>query len=255
MARVLVVDDEPDLRELLRVNLAMEGHEVAVAPDGERGLQLIREQRPELVILDVMMPGMDGWSVLQALKADPDPGLAHIPVLMLTARAEDIDRIRGGIEGAVRYLTKPFPVRQLRQAVRDALDGAPEPEQRRAAQHDALVRLARLESGQGEVDPERARPRLTRLEPAGRPPSAAVKAPRWPAWLDNPALTERDREIVAAVLSTAGLNEARVHLDVSRSYLYASLRRIAGKLGMASGPALARALQVARASHDRAREP
>lgn len=143
MARVLVVDDEPDLRDLLRMSLSLAGHDVSVASDGHKGLGSAREQRPDVVVLDVMMPGLDGWTVLSSLKSDPDPGVSSIPVLMLTARAEDLDMVRGGIEGAIRYLTKPFAISDLRQAVADAVAGGPEPEQRRAAENAALAHLAR----------------------------------------------------------------------------------------------------------------
>ena len=138
MARVLVVDDEPDLRDLLRMSLGLAGHDVSVASDGHKGLASAREQRPDVVVLDVMMPGLDGWTVLSSLKSDPDPSISSIPVLMLTARAEDLDMVRGGIEGAIRYLTKPFAISDLRQAVADAVAGGPEPEQRRAGRTKPL---------------------------------------------------------------------------------------------------------------------
>jgi len=156
VARVLVVDDEPDLRDLLRMSLGLAGHEVSVASDGHKGLDSARQQRPDVVVLDVMMPGLDGWTVLSSLKSDPDPGISSIPVLMLTARAEDLDLVRGGIEGAIRYLTKPFAISDLRQAVADAVAGGPEPEQRRAAQNAALAHLARLEL-RGATQDEQAR--------------------------------------------------------------------------------------------------
>ena len=159
MACVLVVDDEPDLRELLRVSLGLAGHEVSVAADGTRGLELARLQRPDLVVLDVMMPGLDGWTVLSSLKSDPDPGVANIPVIMLTARAEDLDVVRGGIEGAVRYLIKPFALADLRQAVAEAVEGLPEPEKRRAVLQDVLVHLARLERGAAGPGSVAAHPR------------------------------------------------------------------------------------------------
>jgi CheY-like chemotaxis protein len=103
VARVLVVDDEPDLRELVRVNLARDGHEVEVASDGARGLAAAEGHRPHLMVLDVMMPGMDGWSVLGALKSDE--ALADIPVVMVTM----VDEKRIGYSlGASDYLTKPI---------------------------------------------------------------------------------------------------------------------------------------------------
>jgi CheY-like chemotaxis protein len=253
MARVLVVDDEPDLRDMLRVSLSLAGHEVSVAPDGHRALVLAREQLPDVLVLDVMMPGMDGWGVLASLKSDPDSAVAGIPVLMLTARSGDLDAIRGGIEGAVRYLTKPFAIADLHEAVAGAVAGGPEPEQRRAAQQAALAHLARLERGTGPVDKASARPRLSRLEPVSgkRSPTQGL-APRqsWPSWLSLDLLTARDREILEAVLSCASLNEARLDLQVSRSYLYARLRSMASKLEFGSGPALVRALRSSSVAGD-----
>jgi CheY-like chemotaxis protein len=247
MARVLVVDDEPDLRELLRVSLSLVGHEVTVASDGQKGLDLVREQAPDVVVLDVMMPALDGWSVLSAMKADPSPRVALVPVVMLTARSDDLDAIRGAIEGAVRYLTKPFSIADLRDAVEQSLATGPEPQQRRAAQQAALSRLARLEKGgPGAVGPA-PRPRLSRLEPVSGPRPAAGKRGQvgLPAWLRGDRLSGRDREVLEAVVASPTLTEARLRLEVSRSYLYASLRRMAAKLGFESGPALVKALRAA----------
>src|SRR5437016_11309498 len=106
MGRVLVVDDEPDILELVRLNLELEGHDVLLAPDGPTGLDIVRRELPDLVILDVMMPAMDGWEVLQQIKSDPDAGVSEVPVIMLTAKADDRDRVRGGIEGASRHSAK-----------------------------------------------------------------------------------------------------------------------------------------------------
>jgi len=255
MARVLAVDDEPDLRELLRVSLTMAGHEVLTAPDGLAGLDLASKERPDVVVLDVMMPYLDGWAVLAALKADPDQGVACIPVLMLTARSEDVDSIRGRIEGAVGYLTKPFSVRELREAVTSALSGGPETDQRRASQRAALVDLARIESGTAPLAlpgsrpvPAPARPRMSRLEPVSGPrsfPEVSHGPTGLPAWLDAEDLTAKDRELLGALLACESLAEARRQLQVSRSYLYARVRRVAVKLDFASGPALLKALRSA----------
>src|SRR3954470_1581283 len=167
MATVLVVDDESDIRELVRINLELDGHAVLTAPDGAKALELARQKTPDLILLDVMMPGLDGWEVLSRLKADSEVALSNIPVLMLTARSDDMDRIRGGIEGAIRYITKPFSVYDLRDAVTAALEGEPEPVKRRHAQHPPLERLARLEKGDGEeAGRGPPRPRLTRFEAA-----------------------------------------------------------------------------------------
>lgn len=250
MARLLVVDDEPDLRELLRVSLSLVGHDVSVAADGHRGLELAVETKPDAVVLDVMMPGLDGWSVLAALKSDKDPTVSGIPVLMLTARADDLDIVKGGIEGAVRYLTKPFAIKDLRQAVDDALAGAPEPEQRQVAQRNALAQLARLEKGLGLPDVPQARPRMSRMEPVsgGQPPPAPPVGQDWPAWLSPDKLTGRDHEVLLVTVASATMAQARQQLNVSRSYLYARLRHIASKLDFQSGPALVQALRAAKAA-------
>src|SRR5688572_6245026 len=99
MASVLVVDDEEDIRELVRINLELDGHAVTTVPDGQAALDHVQSQAPDVIVLDVMMPGMDGWAVLAKMKS-AGPEVATIPVLMLTARTDDMDRLRGGIEGA-----------------------------------------------------------------------------------------------------------------------------------------------------------
>jgi adenylate cyclase len=106
---VLVIDDEQTVRDLMRRFLAREGFDVVTTGDGEEGLALARQLHPALITLDVMMPGMDGWSVLQALKADP--ALASIPVVMLTILDE---QNRGYALGAADYLTKPVERDRLR---------------------------------------------------------------------------------------------------------------------------------------------
>jgi DNA-binding response OmpR family regulator len=126
---VLVVDDEPDVLLLCRVNLEFEGYEVIEAADGEQAMQQARTHRPDVVLLDVMMPKMDGWQVLAAIKADRD--LAEIPVVMLTAKVQDQDQIRGWSQGAADYITKPFSPLALSQVLQDVLETAPEEEDRR----------------------------------------------------------------------------------------------------------------------------
>ena len=120
MARVLVIDDEAPIRLLCRVNLEAEGMEVLEADDGERGLEIARSERPDVILLDVMMPGLDGWEVLQRLL--DDPATREIPIVFLTARAELRDRARGLELGGVDYVTKPFNPTELAPLVESLLD-------------------------------------------------------------------------------------------------------------------------------------
>src|SRR5687767_618094 len=111
MSRILAVDDDPDVLALLDVTLKRGGHEVALAADGDEALEVLRSQPLDLVLLDVMMPGRDGWSVLDEIKSDA--ALAAVPVIMVTARGEPMDRLRGGVGGALYYVTKPFTPQAL----------------------------------------------------------------------------------------------------------------------------------------------
>ncbi len=106
--RILVVDDEADIRELLRELLGRAGYDVAVAEDGRAGLRALFGARPDLVVLDVNMPGLDGWQTLERIRDASD-----LPVLMLTARASEDDKVRGLRAGANDYVTKPFSTREL----------------------------------------------------------------------------------------------------------------------------------------------
>jgi two-component system alkaline phosphatase synthesis response regulator PhoP len=117
--RVLVIDDEAPIRLLCRVNLEAEGMEVLEAPDGPSGLDRAREEEPDIVLLDVMMPGLDGWSVAEHLLEDDRTN--EIPIIFLTARAEFRDRARGLDIGGVDYVTKPFNPLELAPLVRDLL--------------------------------------------------------------------------------------------------------------------------------------
>jgi CheY-like chemotaxis protein len=127
--RVLVVDDEPDVLLLCRVNLEFEGYEVVEAPDGEEAMERLREQSFDVMLLDVMMPRMDGWQVLEAVKADDE--LKDLPVVMLTAKVQDQDQIRGWSHGAADYITKPFSPLALSQVLQDVLATDPDEEERR----------------------------------------------------------------------------------------------------------------------------
>ena len=120
MTRVLIIDDEAPIRLLCRVNLEAEGMEVVEAGDGPTGLELARTVQPDVVLLDVMMPGLDGWAVAEELLDDIDT--EEIPIIFLTARAEFRDRARGLDIGGVDYITKPFNPVDLAQLVRRLLE-------------------------------------------------------------------------------------------------------------------------------------
>ncbi len=120
MTRVLVIDDEAPIRLLCRVNLEAEQMEVLEAADGPSGLDVARAERPDVVLLDVMMPGLDGWRVAEALLEDDRTNA--IPIIFLTARAEFRDRARGLDIGGVDYVTKPFNPLELAPLVRELLD-------------------------------------------------------------------------------------------------------------------------------------
>jgi DNA-binding response OmpR family regulator len=139
-ARVLVVEDNADLAFGLRNNLEIEGYEVEVAPDGPRGLDRARESSPDLVILDLMLPGLDGYRVLRTLRSE---GFQQ-PVLILTARGEEADKVMGFRLGADDYVTKPFGVLELLARVQALL--------RRASRQETNGHAARDRFGDVEVD-------------------------------------------------------------------------------------------------------
>ncbi len=117
--RILIVDDEPNIVISLEFLMMREGHEVHVARDGEAGLVAVRNHRPDLVVLDVMMPKLDGFAVLESIRADPD--LARTRVLMLTAKGREAEREKGLTLGADAYMPKPFSTRELVDRVKELL--------------------------------------------------------------------------------------------------------------------------------------
>jgi two-component system alkaline phosphatase synthesis response regulator PhoP len=175
-ATILVVDDEPTLRETVRYNLRREGYTVSLAADGREALAMARAARPDLVVLDVMLPGMDGLQVCRTLRAE-----STVPILLLSARGEEIDRVLGLELGADDYLTKPFAMRELLARIRAML--------RRsqmvsiAAPHQAAVWPAEDRAGNG-------------VEPA--PPVVAggltIDAARRRVDLDGTGLTLKPKE-------------------------------------------------------------
>jgi len=120
MTTVLVIDDEAPIRLLCRVNLEAEGMTVLEAANGPTGLDQARSEKPDVILLDVMMPGLDGWQVAERLLEDD--GTMVIPIVFLTARAEFRDRARGLDIGGVDYVTKPFNPIELASLVRDLLE-------------------------------------------------------------------------------------------------------------------------------------
>jgi two-component system, OmpR family, phosphate regulon response regulator PhoB len=139
--RVLVIDDEAPIRLLCRVNLEAEGMAVLEAADGPSGLEKARAEGPDVVLLDVMMPGLDGWRVAEELL--DDPRTQSIPIVFLTARAELRDRARGIDLGGIDYVTKPFNPVELAPLVRDLLDRVARGE-RDEMRHEKLNELRAL---------------------------------------------------------------------------------------------------------------
>jgi len=111
MARILVIEDEPDIQQVLDYNLREKGHKVFIAGNGKMGLEIARDKRPDLVLLDLMLPDIPGTEVCKSLKTDPS--LKNTQVVMLTAKGEEIDRVVGFELGADDYVVKPFSVREL----------------------------------------------------------------------------------------------------------------------------------------------
>jgi two-component system phosphate regulon response regulator PhoB len=149
---ILVVDDEEDIRELVELNLSREGYQILPSDTGERALELVRSRKPDLVVLDLMLPGVDGLEVCKRLKADPDT--RHIPVIMLTAKGEEADIVAGLELGADDYVTKPFSGKVLAARVRRLLR-----RQMEEIEEGSTVRVEGV-----EIDPTRREVRI-----GGRP--------------------------------------------------------------------------------------
>ena len=141
MAKVLIVEDDPHTRELVRVYLDREGHDVLTAENGIDGLRVAREEAPDIILLDLMLPGMDGRDVCQSLRGESD-----VPIVMLTARVQEGDRLEGFDLGADDYITKPFSPREVVARVRAVL--------RRAARdrQDEERQMGELTIGEVRVD-------------------------------------------------------------------------------------------------------
>jgi DNA-binding response OmpR family regulator len=134
--RVLVADDDRDVRGLIRTLLERAGHEVIEAADGKECLRALHERRPELVVLDVRMPVLDGWEALERIR-----DVADVPILMLTARGDELDRVRGLRAGADDYVQKPFGRQELLARVEALLRRAASPAEVRPTYSDDLVEI------------------------------------------------------------------------------------------------------------------
>jgi len=153
------VDDEADIRELVRLNLARESYEILDCESGEQALHLSRARKPDLIVLDLMLPGIDGLEVCRRLKADPE--MASIPIVILTAKGEDSDVVTGLEVGADDYVAKPFSGKVLAARVRRLLRRAAQtPEEREVIRiHDLTI-----DPGRHEVWAQEQKVDLTRTE-------------------------------------------------------------------------------------------
>jgi two-component system alkaline phosphatase synthesis response regulator PhoP len=142
MAQILIVEDEESLLQTLRYNLTRAGHDVRLSTNGAQALEMIRGNPPELVVLDLMLPGLDGLDLCRAVRAESVNAVAHVPILMLTARDEEIDRVVGLEVGADDYLTKPFSMHELLARVKAQL---------RRADMGAAVRDVPLQLASGDL--------------------------------------------------------------------------------------------------------
>ncbi len=164
-ASILVVDDEIPFLESLRFSFERQGYRVLTATDGQAGLRVARSERPDIIILDVMLPGMDGFKVCQALRRESD-----VPIIMLTARDDETDKVVGLELGADDYVTKPFGLRELMARVRAALrrrEGLPETGPQ--AMDGVIPRTEGITNGNLVVSPQERRVLLSGLEVPLRP--------------------------------------------------------------------------------------
>jgi two-component system alkaline phosphatase synthesis response regulator PhoP len=141
LGKVLVVEDERDVAELLRFNLAREGYEVVVALTGADALKHVRDNRPDIILLDIMVPQLNGWEVCRRLKHDAATGT--IPVIMVTGRVDEGDKVLGFEMGADDYVTKPFSPRELLARIRAVV---------RRGKADGPEKKVHLKAGELEID-------------------------------------------------------------------------------------------------------
>lgn len=123
MARILIADDEPNIVLALELLMKREGYEIRTVGDGETALEAARTFHPDLILLDVMMPKMDGYEVCERLRSDP--ALKHVTIVMLTAKGREVEKEKGMALGADLYITKPFSTRDVVQRVKELLASKP----------------------------------------------------------------------------------------------------------------------------------
>ena len=150
LGKVLLLEDEQDVAELIRYNLVKEGYDVLVSGNGAEALRLAREHRPDVILLDIMVPPLNGWEVCRRLKQDAD--LASIPVIMVSGRVDEGDKVLGFELGADDYVTKPFSPRELLARIRAVL--------RRRGLADAKEKKRHLKAGDLEIDRDRFEVRM-----------------------------------------------------------------------------------------------
>ena len=138
-SKLLIVEDEETLREALKYNLGREGYTVLAAADGPRAVELARAEQPHLIILDIMLPGLDGFEVCRILRKD-----MTVPILVLTAKDEEVDKVLGLELGADDYMTKPFSMRELKARVKALLRRSGIVEAERTGDHEPMIVLGDL---------------------------------------------------------------------------------------------------------------
>jgi DNA-binding response OmpR family regulator len=148
MSRILIVDDEPEIVRGLEDNLRFEGYQTATAMDGREALVVAAREAPDLILLDIMMPGLSGWDVCRELRGK---GI-DVPIIMLTARGEEGDRIRGLELGADDYITKPFSLREFRSRVKAALRRAGMPRRDPSDEEPLVVHELRVDPAKRAVE-------------------------------------------------------------------------------------------------------
>jgi phosphate regulon transcriptional regulator PhoB len=162
MATVLVVDDETSIVSTIGYNLRREGHQVLTASDGVRALEIARREEPDVIVLDLMLPGMDGLDVCRALRRAASARLRSVPILMLTAKTDEVDKVVGLEVGADDYVTKPFSMRELLARLKAML-------RRSQMEADDEASARPLSIGEVEVDPAEHRVRRKGKEIALKP--------------------------------------------------------------------------------------